>query len=106
MRHFFSKVYGSTEAISPFTNKLSESNDYFQNRMNMFFQQYESEVLLKKYHLSIDYINLKVVRVNQKRETIFNPEIIGYYDCKSKKYHSIFKNRSTMGQTLNTPLSE
>ena len=64
MRHFFSKVYGCTQAISPFTNKLFESNEYFQNRMDMFFKQYETDVLFKKYDLTFDHIYLKVIRVN------------------------------------------
>jgi hypothetical protein len=47
IRHFFSKAYGSTNTIYPFTNKLSESATSFQNRMNMFFQQYQSTFVLK-----------------------------------------------------------
>ena len=100
MRHFFSKVYGSIEAVSPFTNKLSENAENFQNRMDMFFQLYESNVLLKKYHLSFDHINLKAVRINQERQLLTTPELIGYYDCFKKTYKSAY-NKASLSQITN-----
>ena len=85
MRHFFSKVYGSTQAISPFTNKISESKEAFQHRMNTFFKHYES-VLLKNYNLSFNQINVKAVRVNQNRKPLDNPTNLGFYNCKTNTY--------------------
>lgn len=87
MRHFFSKVYGSTQAISPFTNKLSESNQDFQHRMNTFFKHYE-QVLFKNYNLSFEQIQLKAVHVNQNRKPIGNPISLGFYNCETKTYKS------------------
>ncbi len=97
MRHFFSKVYGSTDAISPFTNKLSESETAFQNRMTLFFDKY-SRVLKEKYTLSFEQIQLKVVRVNQDRKPLSPPQIVGYYDCLSKTYTSAYKNAALTSQ--------
>ena len=106
MSHFFSKVYGSTEAVSPFTNKLSENAAYFQNRIDMFFQHYESDVLFKKYDLTFDHIYLKVIRVNQMREPISHPKVIGYYDWLNKSYISVYKNKSNLSQRINISFNE
>ncbi|AXP82435.1 hypothetical protein CJ739_3373 [Mariniflexile rhizosphaerae] len=93
MRHFFSKVYGSTDAISPFTNKFSESKSDFQERMDLFFKNY-SNLLMDKYKRSFDKINLKIVEVNQKREPQTKPEIIAYYDSEKQHYVSLYKNQA------------
>lgn len=90
MRHFFSKVYGSTKAISPFTNKLSESPEYFNKRMNAFFDYYTS-FLKTEYKKSFDNINVAVKKVDQDRNTLSDYEVIGYYDTTKNKYHSLYK---------------
>jgi hypothetical protein len=87
MRHFFSKVYGSTSPISPFTNKLSESETQFYQRMNMFFKHYDA-FLKSNYNINLDRINIKVVKTNQQREPLSEAECIGYYDCSKKVYIS------------------
>jgi len=92
MRHFFSKVYGSTHPISPFTNKLSESDVAFQNRMAVFFEHY-TKVLKEKYNLSFEQINFKAVHVNQDRKPLAQPKLVGYYNCLNKTYVSAFKNQ-------------
>ncbi|MEL0456418.1 hypothetical protein WJN01_09280 [Flavobacteriaceae bacterium SZ-1-7] len=88
IRHFFSKVYGSTESISPFTNKLSESPKAFQKRMDEFFNNYSS-FLLKEYKLSFERIELKVETTHQDRINHFPAKTIGYFDSHSKSYHSV-----------------
>lgn len=93
MRHFFSKVYGSTQAISPFSNKLSENNEAFQNRMNTFFIHY-TEVLKKEYQLTFEKINIKAVRVNQNRNKLSEPKIIGVFYTSKNKYISSFNNKA------------
>lgn len=85
IRHFFSKVYGSTDDISPFTNKLEESPEAFQSRMNEFFNHY-SLFIKKEYNLSFDRINLKAQIVNQNREALTASKNIGYFDCKTGHY--------------------
>lgn len=86
IRHFFSKVYGSTDDISPFTNKLEESPEAFQSRMDEFFNHY-SLFIKKKYNLSFDRINLKVQNVNQNREALAPSKNIGYFDSRTKHYN-------------------
>lgn len=98
MRHFFSKVYGSTEAISPFTNKLNESEVAFQYRMNTFFKHYTS-MLKHEYQLSFDTINIKAVKVNQDRTPLAKPEIIGFYDLHKNQYNNSFKKDVTTTTT-------
>lgn len=93
VRHFFSKVYGSTQAISPFTNKLSESPNAFQSRMNEFFKHY-SEFISKEYKLSFDRIDLKVKRVNQERKDLSSLKTIGFFDCNSQNYYSQYKSKN------------
>jgi hypothetical protein len=88
VRHFFSKVYGSTDAISPFANRLSESPEAFQKRMNEFFNQYVS-FIFKKYNLSFDRIDLKVKKVNQYRIETSKLVTIGYFDTDTKNYYSL-----------------
>ena len=88
IRHFFSKVYGSTDAISPFTNKLSESPEAFQLRMDEFFNYY-SLFIKKEYGLSFERINLKALRVNQNRDVLETSKIIGYFDSKTRSYNKL-----------------
>ncbi|MDD7885848.1 hypothetical protein [Flavivirga sp. 57AJ16] len=87
IRHFFSKVYGSTEAISPFSNQLYESNTAFHDRMNAFFNHYYS-FILAEYSLSFSKINLMVKKVDYKRNSLTDYETIGYFNIKDKKYYS------------------
>ena len=91
IRHFFSKVYGSTKDISPFDSKLTESKTAFQFRMDTFFNHY-SKFILKEYNLSFSTINLKVKKVDQNRNTLAEYIPIGYFDYSDKKYHSLYEN--------------
>lgn len=91
IRHFFSKVYGSTKTISPYSNRLSESPDLFNKRMNLFFEHYIS-FIDAEYNLSFDKIDLNVKQVDQHRNDITEYELIGYFDVKEKKYYSLYKN--------------
>lgn len=90
MRHFLSKVYGTTESISPFNNKLSESESDFNLRMNTFFIYY-SNFLLEHHKLNFDKINLQVKKVDKNRNSLSGYETIGIYDCGTKTYNSFFK---------------
>lgn len=92
IRHFFSKVYGSTKPITPFSSRLTESPKEFQSRMDQFFNQYSS-FISKKYNLSFNRINLKIKKVNQEREDLSTSKIIGYFDSASKKYISKYKSQ-------------
>jgi hypothetical protein len=100
MRHFFSKVYGSTQAISPFSHKLSESQSAFQNRMHVFFEHYTT-VLKEKYHLSFEQINIKAIQVDQKRQPRAEPQLLGYYDGLNKTYVSAHQNATPNNQHQN-----
>ncbi|WOD43383.1 hypothetical protein [Hwangdonia lutea] len=91
IRHFFSKVYGSTHAISPFDSKLSESKSDFQYRMDTFFNHF-STFILSEYNLSFDQINLSVKNVDQNRNIITDFKPIGYFDYSDKKYHTFYEN--------------
>lgn len=91
IRHFFSKVYGSTDEITPFSNRLSDSPEEFQHRMNVFFEHY-STFLKTEYKKSYDKISLQVKKVDFERNDLTNYESVGYYDSKNKKYYSILKN--------------
>ncbi|MFD0988637.1 hypothetical protein ACFQ1R_00890 [Mariniflexile jejuense] len=93
MRHFFSKVYGSTKAISPFSNKLSESDEAFHDRMKLFFLHY-TKILKDEYHLTFQKINIKAVKVNQDRKKLTEPKIIGFYDTSEKEYISSIENKT------------
>lgn len=90
IRYFFSKVYGSSEAISPFDTKLSESREDFQKRMDVFFEDY-AVYLAKEKQLSLDRITLKIKQVDKFRNDISSYETIGYYDIKLKKYVCCFE---------------
>ncbi|MFK7780111.1 MAG: hypothetical protein QM490_03095 [Candidatus Gracilibacteria bacterium] len=91
MRHFFSKVYGSTENISPFSNRLSEGYNSFHNRMDTFFNHY-SGFIQSKYNLSFRRINLLVKKVDQNRNDLSDFELIGYYESEDKSYYSLHEN--------------
>ena len=93
IRHFFSKVYGSTHAISPFDSKLTESKSDFQYRMNAFFNHF-SNFILAEYNLSFKQINLSVKSVDQNRNIITDFKPIGYFDYSDKKYHVLYENRN------------
>ncbi|WP_418603852.1 hypothetical protein [Hwangdonia sp.] len=93
IRHFFSKVYGSTHAISPFDSKLSESKSDFQDRMDAFFNYY-SGFILSEYNLSFNQISLSVKSVDQNRNIIKYFKPIGYFDYSDKKYHALYENRN------------
>ncbi|NJX15176.1 hypothetical protein [Tamlana crocina] len=90
IRHFFSKVYGSAEDISPFTDKLSENPEAFQNRMDEFFNGFNKN-MLDKHNLSFDKIVLRTVKVNHNREPQSESKIIGYFDTKTKSYVSAYQ---------------
>lgn len=90
IRHFFSKVYGSSEDISPFTDKLSESPEAFQNRMDEFFNDF-TENMLDKHNLSFDKIVLSAVKVNHNREPQSESKIIGHFDTKTRSYVSAYQ---------------
>ena len=93
IRHFFSKAYGSTSPISPFDKKLTESESYFQHRMDTFFTYY-SNFLLSKYNLTFNKINLVVKEIDQNRNVITDYTPIGYYTYSDKKYHSLYENNN------------
>lgn len=90
VRYFFSKVYGSSEAISPFDTRLSDSNQDFQRRMNHFFEDYAT-FLDAEEHLPLDKITLKVKQVDVFRNDLAPCEVLGYYDVKLKKYISAYE---------------
>lgn len=91
IRHFFSKVYGSTKAISPFDKRLKDSESDFQYRMDTFFNHY-SKFILEKYNLSFDKINLEIKQIDQNRNTINDYTPIGYFNYSNKKYQSLYEN--------------
>ncbi|WP_373518385.1 hypothetical protein [Pricia sp.] len=91
IRYFFSKVYGSSESVSPFARRLSENKAAFQHRMNDFFEGYAA-FLDKEKQLPLDKIILKVKQVDASRQDIAPCEILGFYDVKLKKYISAYEN--------------
>lgn len=91
IRYFFSKVYGSSEPVSPFATRLSENKVDFQHRMNDFFEGYAA-FLDEKKQLPLDKITLKVKQVDVFRHDIAPCEILGYYDVKLKKYISAYES--------------
>lgn len=90
VRHFFSKVYASTKPISPFSNKLTETPEAFENRMNSFFINY-TKFIDEEYNLFFDKINVSVKKVNQKRNALSDYEMIGFFDSKENSYNSLSK---------------
>ncbi len=93
IRHFFSKVYGSTKAISPFTNKLSESPEAFNKRMQAFFISY-GNYLQKEYNKSFDKIDLFIKKVDQNRNVLMDYELLGFFDYHEQHYKSLYhKNK-------------
>ena len=96
VRYFFSKVYGSSDAISPFDTRFSDNRADFQERMDTFFEGYAS-YLSERQQLSFDKIILKVRQVDESRHAISPCERLGYYDVKQKKYVSSYENsKSTL----------
>ncbi|WP_406683908.1 hypothetical protein N1F78_14620 [Seonamhaeicola sp. MEBiC1930] len=91
IRHFFSKVYGSTQNISPFSNRLTENEIFFNQRMNSFFRNF-SNYLNEKQNLELLKINLMVKKVNSKRQNLSEFEIIGFYSIEKGKYYSLYEN--------------
>lgn len=91
IRYFFSKVYGSSEQVSPFATRLSENKADFQRRMNDFFEDYAA-FLDEEKQLTLDKITLKVRQVDAFRHDMAPCEILGYYDVKLKKYISAYEN--------------
>ncbi len=91
VRYFFSKVYGSSEPVSPFDTRFSDNRADFQQRMNAFFEDY-AFYLAEKKQLSFDKITLKIKQVDAFRHDISPCEILGYYDVKRKKYVSYYES--------------
>lgn len=88
IRHFFSKAYGSAEGISPFSNRLSDSKEEFNVRMNQFFLNF-NKMLKSKYQMSFDRINLNVIRVDKNRNQLDAQNTIGFYEIENQKYYSL-----------------
>lgn len=63
VRYFFSKVYGSSDEVSPFDTRLSDNKEDFHNRMDDFFEDYAA-FLDEEKQLPLDKITLKVKQVN------------------------------------------
>ncbi len=91
IRYFFSKVYGSSDPISPFATRLSENKADFQNRMNDFFEDYAA-FLCEVKQLPLDKITLKVKQVDAFRHVVAPCEILGYYDVNRKTYISAYES--------------
>ena len=90
VRYFFSKVYGSADAVSPFDTRLSDNHTDFHQRMNDFFEDYAT-FLDAEEQLPLDKITLKVKQVDVYRNDVAPCEILGYYDVKLKKYISAYE---------------
>ncbi|APY12420.1 hypothetical protein BWZ22_14850 [Seonamhaeicola sp. S2-3] len=88
IRHFFSKVYGSTDTISPFTNKLHENHSYFKTRMNTFFKTFAS-FLEKEYNLKFEKINLMVIKVDPNRNPLSEYKMLGFFNTNESQYYSL-----------------
>ena len=91
VRHFFSKVYGSTETISPYSHRLLESQGDFYLRMNQFFFEY-NYFLNKKYNLVLEKIYVKAKKVDKNRNELSVSDTLGYYSIEDRKYYSLFED--------------
>ena len=90
VRYFFSKVYGSSDAVSPFDTRLSDDSKYFQQRMDDFFKDYAA-YLATEEELTLDKITLKVKQVDVFRHDLAPCDVLGYYDVNLKKYVSAYE---------------
>ena len=43
IRHFFSKVYGSSEYFTPFSGRVIEDEERFNERLNLFFESFVTD---------------------------------------------------------------
>ncbi|WP_299554823.1 hypothetical protein [Seonamhaeicola sp.] len=93
IRHFFSKVYGSAEAISPFTHKLTESPEAFNQRMNAFFEDYTA-FLKKEHQMTFDRIDISVKSVDQNRNVLMDYKILGSFISSNSSYVSVYKPKN------------
>lgn len=90
IRHFFGKVYGSTEPRSPYSSRLTDGKKEFETRMNNFFQNF-SMFLSVKHNMHFDKINIQVMKVDQNRNKLSEFSLLGYYDLIQEKYYSSYE---------------
>lgn len=88
IRHFFSKAYGSSEYITPFSGRVLENPDRFQERLQSFFENY-GDFLWKEHRLRFQSIEVKIARVDKNRNLLSGFEPFGIYDFAKKKYKVI-----------------
>tara|TARA_R110002050_G_scaffold296426_1_gene456393 strand:- start:40572 stop:41087 length:516 start_codon:yes stop_codon:yes gene_type:complete len=93
IRHFFSKAYGTTSKISPFSNTLTDSKVEFNTRMKAFFENF-STFLSKEYNMSFDKINILIKKVDQNRNSLTNYSLIGFYNSEKKQYYSTYESHN------------
>lgn len=84
-RQFFSKVYGSTDTLSPFSSYLDDSPDKFNQRMNDFFIAYWT-FLSRKKNKDFDQIDLILEKVSSTGKPL-QSYLLGYFNTKDRKYY-------------------
>ncbi len=85
IRHFFSKAYGSSEYITPFSGRVLEDQDLFQERLKAFFENYQ-DFLWKEYQLRFQTIEVKIAKVDKNRNLLSDYRPFGIYDFDKKEY--------------------
>ncbi|MEC8832072.1 MAG: hypothetical protein VX772_06915, partial [Bacteroidota bacterium] len=69
IRHFFSKVYGSSDYFTPFSGRVLEDEERFQERLTLFFDSYQ-KFLWEEYQLKFDSIEVKIAQVDNERNIV------------------------------------
>ncbi|MEO0527062.1 MAG: hypothetical protein AAFZ89_07540 [Bacteroidota bacterium] len=87
VRHFFSKAYGSIDPINPFSGRLSDNEEDFLKRMDIFFENYKT-FLEKEHELFFNRIDISVAKVDAKRNILKDYKLMGYYDFNTESYFS------------------
>ncbi|MEL6916711.1 MAG: hypothetical protein AAFO99_03170 [Bacteroidota bacterium] len=87
VRHFFSKAYGSIDPINPFSGRLSDNEEDFLKRMEIFFENYKA-FLEKEHELFFNRIDISVAKVDAKRNILDDYRLMGYYDFNTESYFS------------------
>lgn len=88
IRHFFSKVYGSSEYFTPFSGRVFEDKERFDERLTLFFENFEN-FLWEEHQLRFDKIEITIAQVDKDRNLLSDFEPFGVYDSSSKEYQVI-----------------
>lgn len=93
MRFFFSKVYGSSEEISPFGDHLNDTPRQFEERLARYFRQYLKDLPEEeKANLpNLKQLRLEVWRFDAKDQVDLK-HVVGYYSPTTEKFTHVWKN--------------